>query len=107
MSSHSGRDASDEIKCIRVDSAFGFGGLYRLADILFRHGEAPRGVVLDMSEIALLDSTGVRALEYFQSRCRREDVGFLLKEVRSQPLAALKRTALMSSVAKVFRGRRG
>ena len=100
MSSHSGRDASDEIKCIRVDSAFGFGGLYRLADILLRHGEAPRGVVLDMSEIAMLDCAGLRALEYFQSRCRREKVGFLLTEVRPQPLALFKGTGLMVSVAK-------
>ena len=106
MSPHSGRDASNEIRRIRVDSAFGYAALYRLPDILFRMGEAPRGIVLDMSEIPMLDASGLRALENFQLRCRRENVGLLLSEVRPQSFALLKGTRLMALVAKTIEAHR-
>ena len=94
---------SDEICRLKVDSAFGFGALYRLAEIVMAHGKAPKGIVLDMSAILVLDSAGVRALGYFQSRCRRGKVGLLLTEVHAQPLAVLRRTELMSCIATTTR----
>lgn len=70
---HAGYDVGadhGEILVYRISGAFFFGATVAVSRVLERIGEHPKVFVLDFSEVPLVDSTAVKALEGFVHRLR-------------------------------------
>lgn len=65
----------------------------RVADELLA-GSSPQRLVVDMSEVATIDSSGLGLLVHLQSVTRENDVAMVLANVPPRADALLKRTGL-------------
>jgi SulP family sulfate permease len=63
--------ASDDIMIYRISGAFFFGATAAVSALLDRIGAQPKALVLDFSEVPLIDSTAAKTLEGFAHKHSR------------------------------------
>lgn len=74
--------SADEAIVYRISGAFFFGAAARVASVLERIGATPKTLILDFSDVPLIDSTGAHALENFISMLERAGTHVILAGAR-------------------------
>ena len=90
------------IEVFRINGPFFFGVAGKLLDTLRRVGATPKGIILRMRLVPLLDASGVQALEEFVEQARVSGSKVILSGVQPQPRSMLERVHLGSASGKVL-----
>lgn len=90
------------VEVFRINGPFFFGVAGELLDTLRRVGASPKGIILRMRLVPLLDASGIRALEEFVEQARILGSKVILSGVQPQPRSMLERVHLGSASGKVF-----
>jgi len=61
----------DDLAVYRMQGPYFFGSAAQVGSILEKIAEAPRAIVLDMSEVPMIDSSGARSFRRLAARARR------------------------------------
>jgi len=89
------RDVPAGVEVYEINGPFFFGVADRLKDTLRQVERAPKVFILRMRRVPAIDATGMRALEEFHGKCRRQGTRLLLSGVHAQPMFALARYGLL------------
>lgn len=74
--------ADRDVAVCRISGAFFFGAAGAVSTALDRLGETPRAYVIDLSEVAVLDSTGATTIEAFARKIARRHAGLYIAGAR-------------------------
>ncbi len=94
-------DEDEHIALVTIDGAVFFGAAERVHDDVLTVGDA-RVVVLRLSQLTMLDSTGARRLADLMATLHRRGVDVVLKGVRDQDRSLLERVGAIGPTTPVF-----
>ncbi|MGC2856683.1 SulP family inorganic anion transporter [Novispirillum sp. DQ9] len=81
--------AGGETAVYRINGPFFFGVAGKLSDVLDTIATPPRLFIIDMTNVPVIDATGVHALEGVIVRCHRHGTRVILAGVKPQPRSVL------------------
>jgi SulP family sulfate permease len=90
-------DLPKGVEVFELRGPFFFGVANRLGEVLDRIGAPPRVFILLMREVPLIDATGVRALQDFVARCKRDQTQVILAELQSSVAVTLEKMGVLDS----------
>lgn len=85
-----------DVQVFRVTGPLFFGAAERFRDTLEQVARRPRVLILRMSAVPTIDSTGLRVLDQLEERCALEGTRLILTELDVQPARALYRSEFRS-----------
>jgi sulfate permease, SulP family len=83
------------VEIYEINGPFFFGAVYKLREAMTWVREKPRVRMLRMSQVNVMDSTGLHALEEVYAVCKRQGSAFLISEIHAQPFTALLKSGLL------------
>ncbi len=83
------------VEVFELRGPFFFGVANRLGEILDRIGQTPKVFIVLMRDVPLIDATGVRALQDFIARCRRDQTEVVLAELQRSVSDTLKQMRIL------------
>ena len=83
------------VEVFEIRGSLFFGAIEQFRDAVQRIEAPPRVLILQMSEVLNVDSTGLQALEDLWKRLKTHGTVLLLVGVRAQPLFAMERAGLL------------
>jgi SulP family sulfate permease len=83
-----------------IQGPFFFGASESFREALGQTKGRPKALILWMREVPAIDSTGLQRLRETWKRASREGILLLLADLRSQPLAALRRAGLLEEIGE-------
>jgi SulP family sulfate permease len=86
----------------RLDGPFFFGAAARFEEVLARSGERPKVIILRMSRVPLIDSTGVAALKKFIDSAKDRGTAVIVSGVRPDVDRTLRRMKLQLDAVPDF-----
>ncbi len=89
-----------DVEVFEIQGPFFFGAAETFKDTIGRTQGRPKVLVIRMRDVPAIDSTGLHAIKEVLRRTRKEHGLLLLSEVRSQPLAALRRSGLLEALGE-------
>ncbi len=95
-------DVPPGVEIYDINGPFFFGAASKLGEVLQTIQNPPNVFILGMTNVPNLDATGLRALEDFQSRCRRMGTFLILSGVHAQPLRVIERAGKRHSFDKIL-----
>jgi SulP family sulfate permease len=87
-------DLPKGVELFELRGPFFFGVANRLGEVLDRIGKPPKIFILLMRDVPLIDATGVRALQEFIARCRRDKTEVVLAELQRPVSDTMKQMGL-------------
>ncbi|KJS43883.1 MAG: hypothetical protein VR70_02235 [Rhodospirillaceae bacterium BRH_c57] len=78
-----------DVAVYRINGPFFFGVAGKLSDVLDDIATPPRLFIIDMTNVPVIDATGVHALQGVIDRCRRHGTQVVLAAIKPQPLTVL------------------
>ncbi|HEX8275827.1 MAG TPA: SulP family inorganic anion transporter, partial [Longimicrobiaceae bacterium] len=88
------------VEVYAIDGPFFFGAAERFKETMGTIGNPPRVLVLEMTRVPAMDSTGLRALASVVRRARKDGTRVILAGVHAQPMAALARSELLGELGE-------
>ncbi len=83
-----------DVEVYEINGPFFFGAAEKFKQALGQVSRRPRALILDMTNVPAMDSTGLRALGATVDRCRAEGIAVLFCDLQAQPRATLRRSRL-------------
>lgn len=83
-----------------INGPFFFGVADRLKDTLSQLERPPAIFILRMRRVNATDATGMRALEEFHNKCRKQGTRLLLSGVHAQPMVAMGKYDLIDKIGE-------
>ncbi len=77
------------VEIYEINGPLFFGAAGKLGEILGYMEKPPKVFILQMENVPVMDATGLRALEEFHKRCKRQGTALVLAGIRVQPLSVL------------------
>jgi len=84
-----------DVEVYDINGPFFFGAAYKLREVLDQIGKPPKTLVLNLTNVMAMDSTGMHSLEELRKRCVRDGTRLILVGVHAQPLTAMTRARLL------------
>jgi len=88
------------VEVYAIDGPFFFGAAEKFRETMGAIRNPPRVLVVQMSRVPAMDSTGIRALTELVRRARRDGTRVILAGVHAQPMTALGRSALLDELGE-------
>jgi sulfate permease, SulP family len=89
------------VEMFQFRGPFFFGAVSQLADVTERIQAHPRVYILDMTQVPLIDGSGVSALEEFIARCRRHHTQVIMCGLKGQPRTIARTMGLLDKKKNV------
>src|ERR1044071_4326793 len=86
-----------DVEVYDINGPFFFGAAEKFKDALSQVSRKPRAMILDMENVPVIDSTGVRALAAVVQQCRREGIRVLLADLKPETRETLAASPLGQS----------
>lgn len=86
------------VEVYAIDGPFFFGAAEKFKETLSTLRNPPRVLVLEMSRVPAMDSTGLRALRTLVRRARGDGTRVLLAGIHAQPMVALGRSGVLEEI---------
>lgn len=83
-----------------IQGPFFFGASESFREALGQTKGRPKALILWMREVPAIDSTGLQRLRETWKRASREGILLMLADLRSQPLAAIRRAGLLEEIGE-------
>ena len=94
------RDVPPHVEVYEINGPFFFGVADRIKDVLRELEKPPRVFILRMRRVPAIDATGMRALDEFYLKCKRQGTRLLLAGVHAQPMFAMAKYGLLEKVGE-------
>ena len=88
------------VEVFEISGAFFFGAVETFKETLLQVSSRPKVLIIRMRDVPLLDATGLRALRDVVRRGRSQRTLVLISEIHTQPLMALRRSALAGELGE-------
>ncbi|MEW5931663.1 MAG: SulP family inorganic anion transporter [Gemmatimonadota bacterium] len=88
------------VEVYAIDGPFFFGAAERFKETMGTIANSPRVLVLEMTRVPAMDSTGLRALTSVVRRAKKDGTRVILAGVHAQPMAALARSELLDELGE-------
>jgi SulP family sulfate permease len=95
-----GLEAPAGVEVYAINGSFFFGAAGKLLELDRAIFEAPRALVLDMSAVFHMDTTGLKTIRDIRRQCQERGTRLLLAGVHSQPLAVLQKAKKVDKIGK-------
>ncbi|MBB6308132.1 SulP family inorganic anion transporter [Xanthobacter tagetidis] len=79
------------VEIFQVSGPLFFGAAARFSEVLEKIGQKPRVFVLDMTEVPMMDATGVNALSNFARQCAGGGTALVVAGLQGQPRTVLEK----------------
>ena len=86
------------VEVFAVDGPFFFGAAEKFRETMDTLRDPPRVLIIEMSRVPAIDSTGLRALTQVVRSAGRQGTRVMLSGVHAQPMVALGRTELLDAL---------
>lgn len=93
-------EAPPGVEVYSINGSFFFGAAGKLLELDRAIFEAPRVLVLDMSAVFHMDTTGLKTIRDIRRHCQERGTRFLLAGVQSQPLTVLQKAKKVDKIGK-------
>ncbi len=93
-------DIPPEVEVFEIDGSLFFGAIEQFRDAVQRFEKPPRVLILEMSKVLTVDSTGLQALEDLHRRCEKNRTRLILSGIRAQPLFAMQRAGFIDAIGE-------
>jgi SulP family sulfate permease len=87
-----------DVEVYDINGPFFFGAAEKFRDALNQVSRRPRALILDMENVPVIDSTGLRALTAVVDQCRRDGIRVLLADLTPETRARIGDSPLGRSV---------
>ncbi|MFZ5624925.1 MAG: SulP family inorganic anion transporter [Gemmatimonadota bacterium] len=94
------RQVPPEVEVYEINGPFFFGAAEKAQDTLLSVARKPKVLILSLSNVPVMDATGIRALMTIVRRCRHDGTLVLLVGVHAQPMAALGRQDVLNEIGE-------
>ncbi len=88
------------VEIFEIDGSLFFGAIEQFRDAVQRFETPPRILIIEMSKVLTVDSTGLQALEDLHKRCEKNRTRLLLSGTRAQPLFAMQRSGFIDAIGE-------
>ncbi len=78
-----------DVEVYDINGPFFFGAAEKFRDALAQTSKRPRALILDMENVPVIDSTGLRVLSAVVGQCRRQGIRVYLADLQEQPRATI------------------
>lgn len=96
LAPHLGRS----IEAYRIFGSLFFGAAMKLERLMDSSRPLPKILILDMSNVLNIDTTGLEALENLHEFLKKQDSRLMLAGLQAQPLSILKRSGLAAQIGE-------
>jgi SulP family sulfate permease len=83
------------VEIFEINGPFFFGAVYKLREAMNVPSRKPRVRMIRMSQVNVMDSSGLHALEDVHAQCRKEGSTLVISEIHAQPFTALLKSGLL------------
>ena len=83
-----------DVEVYDINGPFFFGAAEKFRDALLATSKRPRALILDMENVPVIDSTGLRVLQAVVTQCRRQGIQVYLADLQPEPRAIIRESAL-------------
>ncbi|HEY9382619.1 MAG TPA: sulfate permease [Gemmatimonadales bacterium] len=87
-----------DIEVFDINGPFFFGAAEKFRDALSQTSKRPRALILDMENVPVIDSTGLRVLTSVVDQCRREGIRVYLADLSEETRARIADSPLGQSI---------
>ena len=94
------RDIPAGVEVYEINGPFFFGVADRIKDVLRGLERPPKVFILRMRRVPAIDASGMRALDEFYLKCKRQGTRLLLAGVHAQPMFAMAKYGLLDKVGE-------
>ncbi len=88
------------VEIFEIDGSLFFGAIEQFREAVQRFETPPRILIIEMSKVLTVDSTGLQALEDLHKRCEKNRTRLLLSGTRAQPLFAMQRSGFIDAIGE-------
>lgn len=92
-----GEGLPEGVELLHINGPFFFGVAAHLTEVLDQIRRPPEAVILDLSDVPLVDASGVHALTDLVDQARRDGMLVVLAALQPQPASVLARMGLIES----------
>lgn len=94
------KDIPEDVTVFEINGPFFYSVADLLSETLLRLDKTPSVFILRMQKVPIVDTTGIRALKEFQSKCKQKGITFLLSGVSKKIREKFINTSVESSIGK-------
>jgi len=94
------RDIPDGVVVYEINGPFFFGAAETFKDTLRVIDRPPQVLIIRMRYVPAIDATGLNTLGELLRRCQHDGTAFILSDVHAQPIVALQRSHLWSTIGE-------
>jgi SulP family sulfate permease len=87
-----------DIEVFDINGPFFFGAAEKFRDALSQTSKRPRALILDMENVPVIDSTGLRVLTSVVDQCRRQGIRVYLADLGEETRARIAESSLGASI---------
>ena len=87
-----------DIEVFDINGPFFFGAAEKFRDALSQTSKRPRALILDMENVPVIDSTGLRVLTSVVQQCRREGIRVYLADLAEEPRSRIQESPLGETI---------
>lgn len=89
-----------DVEVYSINGSFFFGAAGKLLEVDRAIFKAPRALILDMSAVFHMDTTGLKTLRDIRQQCQKRGTRLLLAGVQFQPMAVLQKAKKVDKIGK-------
>jgi len=86
-----------DVEVYDINGPFFFGAAEKFRDALTATSKRPRALILDMENVPVIDSTGLRVLSAVVTQCRRQGIRVYLADLQDEPRSKIEGSPLGGS----------
>lgn len=94
------KDVPENVRIFEIKGPFFYGVSHLLEDALAQVDKHTRFFILRLKKVPLIDSTGMKAMKTFKSRCHQKGITFLLSGISPEMAKMLQKNSLERVVGK-------
>lgn len=91
-----------EIEVFEITGPLFFGAAYKFRDAIKLVEKKPKALIVNITNVPVIDSTGIHTLKDVMKMCRRDNIHLIIGGVQPQVLEELKKSRLLFQIGKRY-----
>jgi SulP family sulfate permease len=92
----------EDIEIFELTGPFFFAAAYKFKDAIKVIKRKPKAIIVDMSEVPVIDATGLNTIKDVLHMCNRDKITFIISGIQPQVFEELKKARLLFKIGKRF-----
>ncbi|MGB2868691.1 MAG: sulfate permease [Bacteroidota bacterium] len=94
------RQIPQGVEVFDIEGSLFFGAIEQFKDAIQQIERPPKVIIMNMTNVFSVDSTGVQALDDLYQRTRKQQTHVVLAGVRSQPMIVIERSGFLDTIGE-------